>query len=204
MKTAILALVIALSFGCGSSGNPTRYYVLNPVLSGETLVGETPPTPALSVEIASLRLPQYLERPHVVTRHSGSRLDVAEFHQWGGSLRKDLTRVMAKNLSRLLATPLVFISPHAAHPPPDFRLEVEVIKFERDPDGKVRLSARWSLTGGRDRALLTAQIAELESPAVAPSPDLEPTVTAMGLIWGELSRTIAQWVWNHASVRPGA
>ena len=204
MKMMILALVIALGFGCASSGDATRFYVLNPLDPGETLVKGTPPKAPLSVEIGSLYLPQYLERPQIVTRQSASRLDVAEFHQWGGNLRKDLMRVMAKNLSQLLATPYISISPHAPQVPPDFRLGMEVMRFERDPDGKVRLSVQWSLTGGKDQALLTAQITELESPAVAATTGMESTVTAMGLLWGELSRMIAEDVSKYASGRPGA
>lgn len=201
MKIVVLALVMTLGLGCASSGDPTRFYVLNPLDPGPTLVGDAPPKAPLSVEISALRLPQYLERPQIVTRRSASTLDVAEFHKWGGNLRKDMLRVMAKNLSQLLATPYVSISPHSPQPPSDFRVEMEVMKFERDPDGKVRLSIQWSLTAARDPKLLNAQITELESPSVTVGPDMEPTVTTMSLLWGEMSRLIAETLWKHASGR---
>jgi uncharacterized lipoprotein YmbA len=177
-----------------------RYYALTPLDSG-ALVTATPPRAALSVEVGSLRLPQYLERPQIVTRRSASRLEVAEFHQWGGNLRKDMIRVLAKNLSQFLATPQISIFPHAAQPPPDFRVEMEVMKFERDPDEKVRLSVQWTVTAVKDQKLLIAQISEMESPPVTVGPDMETTVTAMSQLWGEMSRLIAETIWKHTSGR---
>jgi uncharacterized protein len=201
MRIMILALVMALGFGC-SSVPPMRFYALNPLDPGPALVTATPPSTFLSIEVGSLRLPQYLERPQIVTRRSASRLEVEEFHQWGGNLRKDMMRVLAKNLSQLLATPRIFISPYSGQAPPDFRVELEVMKFERDPDGKVRLSVQWSVTAPRDQSLLLAQMTELESPSVAVGPDMEPTVTAMSLLWGEMSRLIAETLWKQVSGRP--
>jgi uncharacterized lipoprotein YmbA len=113
-----------------------------------------------------------------------------------------MIRVLAKNLSQLLATPQVFISPHSSQTPPDFRVELEVMKFERDPDEKVRLSVQWSVTAPRDQRLILAQITELESPSVTVGPDMETTVTTMSQMWGEMSRLIAETLWKHASGRP--
>ena len=62
MKIVVLALVMALGFGCASSGDLTRFYVLNPLDPGPTLVRGAPPKAPLSIEISALRLPQYLER----------------------------------------------------------------------------------------------------------------------------------------------
>ena len=55
----------------------------------------------VAVVVASVRLPQYLERPQIVTRSGDNRLQLAEFDQWGGNLYQDMTRVLAQNLARL-------------------------------------------------------------------------------------------------------
>jgi hypothetical protein len=203
MKLMMLALAVAFGLGC-SSGDPTRFYVLNPVDPGPALVRDAAPKAPLCVEIGSLRVPYYLERPYLVTRRSSSQLDLAQFHQWGGNLRKDMLLAMAKNLTQLLNTPHVSISPAPPQIPLDFRIDLEVTRFERDSDGRVRLSARWSLTAGKDQRLLVARISELESPPVEGAKDMEPTVTAMSLLWGELSQTIARDLWRHASERPAS
>jgi len=194
----VLMCVVAgcLLSACVSSDTPaTRYYVLNPLDPGERL--DAGSRDHLSVEVASLHLPQYLERPKIVTRSTGNRLDFAEFHQWGGNLRKNMMRVLAKNLSQLLGTADVYISPYHPHTPADFRVQLEVMKFERDPDRKVRLSTQWILSRGRDQKPLATRFTDLESPAVPEDADTEETVSAMSALMGELSVIIGREILKH-------
>lgn len=192
-KIAYFLLAGCLLSGCVSSNTPaTKFYVLNPLEPGEGLLKNIEQKERLSVEVASLRLPQYLERPQIVTRSTGNRLELAEFQQWGGNLRKNMMRVLAKNLSQLLATPNVFLSPHQPQTPPDFRIDLEVMKFERDPDGKVRLSVQWILSRGQDRKPLTIQMTDLTSQEGQTESDLENTVSSMSALMGELSVIISR------------
>ncbi|MCP4044155.1 MAG: hypothetical protein GY731_19745, partial [Gammaproteobacteria bacterium] len=109
----IMVLVAGLLSGCITTDTPnTRFYVLNPLEPDAGQVVGDGAKGTLAVEVASLRLPQYLERPQIVTRSGKNRLELAEYHQWGGNIRKNMVRVMAKNLSQILATPNIAISPH--------------------------------------------------------------------------------------------
>jgi len=200
-KVLVPALAGALLSGCLSGTPVTRFYVLNPLDPGLRLASDTDRKIPLSIEVASLRLPQYLERPQIVTRCSENQLELAEFHQWGGNLRKNMTAVLAKNLAQLLATPHISISPPPPPAPPDFRVEVEVMKFERDPDQKVRLSAQWRVSDGKDRKPLTTQITDLATPMVQTGPDMEHTVSGMSTLLGELSQTIGQAILKHVHSR---
>lgn len=196
-----LILTGSLLSGCIKNAPfPTRFYVLNPLGQSLSLVSKTD-TP-LSVEIASLRLPQYLEKPQIVTRSGENRLELAEFHQWGGSLRKNMIRVLAQNLSQLLATPDISMAPFRPPSPPDFGVEVEVMQFERDANGQARLSVQWRLSGGRDKKNLKIQMTDLVSPGDPTLLDFESTVSAMGLLLGELSQIIAKEILHHVPQRP--
>jgi uncharacterized lipoprotein YmbA len=187
-------------FGCGKAA--TRFYVLNPLDSNAGLVSESEQKGRLSIEVASLRLPQYLERPQIVTRSSGNRLILEEYHQWGGNLRKNMIRILAKNLSQILDTSHIAISPHRPPIPPDFRVDVEVMQFERDTERKVRLSAQWRLSSGKDRKSVTTRMTELLSPEVPAGSDFEHTVSAMSAIFGELSQVIGQEILKQVNMRP--
>jgi uncharacterized lipoprotein YmbA len=201
----ILVCVLAgsLLFGCFSSINSaTRFYILSPL---DDLTGsgdEKSPNSSLSVEVASLRLPQYLDRPQIVTRSSGNRLILSENHQWGGNLRKNMIRVLAKNLSQLLATPNIAISPYRPRTPPDYLVELEVMKFEKDPDGRVRFSTQWRLSTGKNRKPLAVKITELESAVVQTGSDLELTVLAMSTLLGDVSLIISKQIINDTSKVP--
>ncbi len=200
----VLVFVLAGSFlsGCITpSLHTTRFYVLNPLDSSAGLVSDTDRKGPLSVEVASLRLPQYLERPQIVTRSSENRLELAEFHQWGGNLRKNMIRVLAGNLSQLLATPDIAISPHGPPAPPDFRVELEVMQFERDSHGQVRLSVQWRLSRGSDRRPLMTRITHLASPDVQTGTDFEHTVSVMSTLMGELSQIIGRTILEHVHGR---
>jgi uncharacterized lipoprotein YmbA len=155
-------------------------------------LGEAKSSEPLSVEIAPLRLPQYLNRPQIVTRTGGNELELAEFHQWGGNLAKNMTRVLARNLAQLLATPDIAIFPNRPPAPDGVRIEVEVLQFERAPDDRVHFSAQWRLLKGRDRAPLLTRITDLVSPAVDTTIGLDETVAAMSALLGELSDIIAR------------
>ena len=195
----LCVLAGSLLAGCVFSGSPaTRFYILSPMAFDTSLSRDEDRTEPLSLEVASIRLPQYLERPQIVTRISGSRLRLAENHQWGGNLRKNMMRVLAKNLSDLLDTPNIAISPYRPRRPPDYLVDLEVMRFERDPDGHVRFSVQWRLSRGKDREPLSANMIELESPKVRTGSGMEPTVAAMSRLLGELSRIIGKEIVAHA------
>lgn len=192
LRTAFAGLLAAtLLSGCiGAKAPATRFYILTPAEEGAAPLSERP----LVVEIASLRLPQYLERPQIVTREQRNRLELAEYHQWAGNLRKNMARVLAANLSHELATPNVAIAPHPSSTPPDVRIDLEVMQFERSPDQRVHLSANWSLSHERGREVLASRHTRLSSEPlpVSEEADYDATVAAMNGVLGELSAEIAE------------
>lgn len=178
-----------VAYGCASKGLDTRFYILDP-LPQEIPIVKADKADPISIDVVSLSLPQYLERPQIVTRGEGNRLELAELHQWGENLRKNMVRVIAKNLSNILQTPDVSIGLRNPISSPDFRIELVIMKFERDPDGKVRLTAKWSLSGGRDNTPIIIKFSELESLTVPAESDMGRTVAAMNSIVGDLSLII--------------
>jgi len=76
------------------------------------------------------------------------------------------------------------------------------LQFERDSRGQVRLSAQWRLSQGKDRKLLKTQITELASPVVQTGPDFEYTVSAMSILFGELSQIIGREILKYEHLKP--
>jgi len=182
-----LALAVALAAGCASAPS-VRLYVVTP------LAGPAPATraPGPAVVVAAVRLPEYLERLQLVTRSGDNRLQLEEFHHWGGNLGKDLTRVMAENLSLLLGSDAVVAAPHTLRVRPDYRVEIEVLRFERAGDGRVHLAAKWWLQRGADGSPLASPTTTLASDPLPEASGADLTVAAMSGLFGELSRAIAQ------------
>lgn len=198
----LIFLAIALG-GCLKSEIPeTRYYLLSAVIEKPDQAQLTEASKALQIEIAALRLPQYLERPQIVTFSGENRLEFDEFHQWGGNLRKNMIRVLSQNLSKLLATPNIVISPHRPLKVPDFRIEIEVLHFEKTAGGKIRFTTRWNLSRGGKRNLLLTRVTRLVSNASIADNDYDHYVATMSAQLGEFSRIMGEEVLIHAGERP--
>jgi uncharacterized lipoprotein YmbA len=134
----VLAAAPAL-FACGTT-SPTRFYVLSTIADKPT---EAPASVALGV--GPINLPQYLDRPQIVTRLSSNQLEVGEFDQWGGQLDDSVARTLAGNLSVLLQTDRVQLFPWKDDDSLDYAVTVDVINFEQDVDGSSVLDVYWSL-----------------------------------------------------------
>lgn len=198
LMTALAALVLLA--GC-SSGPATRFYTLAAVAEATPASAKDPAPRAarpVTLVITDLRLPQYLDRPQIVTRGSDHRLRMAEHQQWGGNLRDEMTRVLAENLGRQLPGDRVLAAPIHMALQPDYRIEVDVQRFGREADGSVRLAARWWLTRGPDGMLLASPEASFTGSPVDEDA-YEALVGAMSAVFGELARAIADSIRSRAA-----
>ncbi len=198
-RLLLMGLTLLLGGCMGSQAPAVRYYVLDPVAAPD---GPATPLPDLTVKLLELRLPQYLERPQIVTRSAPRRLELAEYHQWGGNLRKNLVSVMVRNLSRELGTNRVSGPPHRAGLDADLLVELEVNRFERGPAGRVTLVAWWRVLEGGGRDTLETRVSELASPPLAPGADYAATVAAMGEVFARLGGEMAAAIRRHVPRPP--
>lgn len=189
LPAAVLTMAAVLPACIVPIAPDAHYYVLNPLPEGSPPRAHLPADAA--IVISRIGLPAYLDRPQIVVRSSAEQLYLSEQAHWAGSLREDIERVLARNLSLLLQTPELYVAPYDRDPAPDYRLALNVLHFERDADLQVRLAARWRVTAGPERRPVASGLDELASGPVAGNAALGPTVAAMGRLLGELSGRIA-------------
>ena len=192
-KLIILLFIACLISACmgGGATTPIRYYLVDPVDYPSTAVKAVR---QLSIEILDLQIPQYLERFHIASRSSVSRLEFSEDNQWGENLRKNLLRSMARNLSRLLSTIDVGTPLNRSSSLPDYRVQIHIEQFEQDIDNKVKLFARWQLTSGSTSKSLGVFSAELQSEQTIEDKNYDQMISAMRQLYGELSERIADTI----------
>lgn len=186
---AVIPLLFLFAGCIGGGAGAVRYYLIDPVPVAEAQTGTGK---SLAVEILDLHVPQYLDRFHIATRRGENRLVFSDQHQWGESLRKNLLRTLARNLSQQLntvdvSTPLSRSSSRA-----DVRVQVHIDQFELDTDGLVKLSARWQITDGDSNEAPAIQRADLTGDAVVPHNDYTAMVADMRKLFGRLSGLIAE------------
>jgi hypothetical protein len=72
---------------------------------------------------------------------------LAEFDRWAEPLKSGFSRVLAENLSTLLSTDRVLLYPWKSAERVDYRITVDVTRFDGAPGAPVSLVARWAAFG---------------------------------------------------------
>ena len=181
-----LAVSILTVSGC-STGPPARLYVLTSLPRAESV---SPPTGgrAISIGIGPVELPQYVNRSQIVTGQQSSELQSAVSAQWAEPLQDGFTRVLAENLSLLLATDRVAIFPWKTFAP-EYQVVVEVTHFLGQTGGEVSLVALWSILNKDGREALVSKKSSFREPTGGQ--DYEALAAAMSRTVAALSRDIA-------------
>jgi len=195
-------VAIALGFmglslaGCGSflpkpKPSSSRIFVLfSPLHAAERqdsdLAGQ------ISLGVGPVRLPGYLDRREIVMRVAQNRFDLSENDRWAEPLDENLTRVLAQNLSVLLRTDRIVVYPWPMDKKPDYRVEIQVLRFEPNSAREAELSARWVVIDETGKEAPNLKESRLTRAAKEKSTD--GAVAALSETVADLSREIAQTV----------
>ncbi len=192
----VLALSLALALaGCATS-TPARFYVLAPA----DLEPSGAPLRDLVLGIGPVRLADHLERPQLISREGGNRLQVEEFERWGGTLEANIIWVLAENLSRGLGTGSVVTYPWERALDPRFQVVLDIREFEPVRAGDVRLTALWRILGRDGEVLLVVRKSVIAEPVSDSSP--ASRVDGQSRALARLSTEIAAAVRNLAARAP--
>jgi uncharacterized lipoprotein YmbA len=159
----IIALCVSslLLFGCARS-RPSKFYLLHPLQ--EAAIEKQSAHP-LSIGVGPVNLPDYLDRQQIVIRINPGEVRLAEFERWAEPLKENFSRVLGENLSQLLTTDRIAIFPWTGAPHIDYRVIVEVLRFDGAPGNAVQLSARWSVIEEEGKKTLIEKKSEITIPA---------------------------------------
>jgi len=146
----IIGVLFIILAGCGTT-EPSRFYLLSPGQFPDSAVKDI--NESLTLGIGPVDLPEYLDRPQIVTMKDPNSLVISDFDRWAEPLKHNITRVLADDLSTLLVTDQIFFFPWRGSAPVDYQITVDVIRFEKGNDGRVTLSARWSISNGYDNKM---------------------------------------------------
>jgi uncharacterized lipoprotein YmbA len=192
-RLAGLAACLLLA-GCADA-TPTRFYTLSSLLAAP---GEAAPAMAqdLTIGVGSVTLPEYLNRPQVVTRDGSNRVMLADFDSWIEPLQGLFARTLVENLSLLLGTDDVLLLPQRRPVRADYQVEVDVTRFDVDRSGHAVLDARWWVLGEGGEKVLRNGRSTIVEPATAG--DQADGAQALSRAIGRMSRDIAGAIADHA------
>ena len=144
----------------------------------------------LSIGVGPVQLPQYVNRPQIVTRISQNELEVNEFARWGEPLKDNFSRVLAENISVLLSTDHVNVYPWSRTTHIDYQVIIDVTQFYGTLGGDVLMRARWTLLGDDGKKMLFRKNSSLSIRADAGT--YKALVSAQSRILADLSNEITK------------
>lgn len=181
---AVFSLTVVLA-GCSRSPRVT-YYTLEPAAQVET-AAETTATPA--VVVGPVTLPELVDRPQLVLRVAANRVEILESQRWAEPLKSEVPRLIAENLGRLLGSSRVSSYLQHTGADADYRVLVDIKRFESSPGGAVTVEAVWSLRRAAGGAAKTGRIL-VHEPVGAEGYD--PLVAGYGRALLAVSRDLAR------------
>lgn len=183
----MILLMILLS-GCARTGS-TRFYTLSALSDGEPAASPFRTIGNTAIGIGPVSLPDYLDRPQIVTRTSPQELELAEFDKWAGSLKQDVPRVIAENLSTLMGSDQVYIFPWKSSLPIRYQVIIDINRFEAQMGSHADLEAQWTVFENDGRTPIVTRKSTIRKPAKPAA--YTAVVQAESEVLSELSREIA-------------
>jgi uncharacterized lipoprotein YmbA len=187
LSMGMLGLVLG---GCATSP-PAQYYTLAPLQPPGVKAASVP---AFTVAVGPVITPDLLQRPQIATRTSEHQVSFSEFHKWAGTLADETKRVLVVNLNALLSGERAAVTTDDMAIDPDYRVVVNINRFDGRPGGSVWLNAVWTLKEQKGKMAMAVNQSVIEEQAGGPGyPDL---VSAQSRAIGRLSREIAAGIAN--------
>jgi len=182
----VLLLALAVCFSaCGGKSATSQFYVLSPLPQPGLSAGE-----GMTIGVFPVSMPDYLDRPQIVTRVSDNEIKLDEFSRWAEPLKDSFTRALVQNLSTLLDTAKVVRTTRSSGVPMALQVGVEVVQFDGTLGGEVVLIVQWGVFEADGKKLLMGKRSSFKEPTGAAT--YEALVAAESRAVAALSREIAE------------
>ena len=196
----LLLIIIFAVAGCTGSA-PPRFYTLNSLDTAAANDKSVSRERAITVSIGPVVIPDYLDRPQIVTRTGRNELTLAEFDRWPGSLKQDISRVLLDNLSTLLYEKQVSVIPWKKAIPSEGRVTVDINVFDIYLSDHVILKANWIIFDRDGKKIVTMKESSYRESVSGKSYDSAVAAMSKSLI--SLSRDIAEAIKGFAASQSG-
>lgn len=165
MKT-IFSLLRVLSVGllsvtlvaCTITSPSVNFYTVTSLDEGGTIRSSAKRANPLAIRVMPVEIPDYLDRPEIMTRKGRNTVELAEFNRWAGSFKESITAVLAENLGLLLGSDLVYLQPPLDLGEVDYRVAMTIIRLDARLGDQVLFKAKWTISPVRNKASAVTQV----------------------------------------------
>jgi uncharacterized lipoprotein YmbA len=147
----LAALALSLT-GCASSP-PSSFYALSAAATPSSPAA----VPSYGIRIGPVSVPETVDRPQLALQISANQVALAEFHRWAEPLASGIAQAVAENLRRLLGTSRIAASPGVVGGSPEYRVALNVVRFESKLGNSVELDVLWTIENASGSAIRTGR-----------------------------------------------
>ena len=196
VTTVIAAIILIALAGCLGRSKPARFYTLTSISEGMITQKGDNQASKIAIGIGPIKLADYLVQSRIITRTSDNMIKQAEFDQWNGNLRDNLTNVLAENIGHLLGTGQIYIYPWRTYIPIDYQVIVDIVRLDGQPGKEVVLIARWSVLTGEENNLITTRRSDIREKTATNG--YNAFVAAQSRALGRLSKDVVEVIHSAA------
>lgn len=183
MRAVLFALVAACLAACGTPAK-LSYYTLAP----SSAPPANPGPAGLAVFVGPVTIPEGVDRPQMVRRVDANRVEIADLDRWAEPLKAAIPRVIADTLARDLGTATVMTSRQSATLAFDYRVAIDIARFDFSPGEGAAIDALWTIRAGKEGAPRTGRSQAREA---AGAGSAEAMAAAEGRALESVAREIA-------------
>lgn len=141
---AVIALGLpALLAGCASV--PAQNFYTLGAVAAPAGADAANPASGSSVTVDPANIPELVDRPQFVITAGESRVAILEQQRWAEPLKSQIARTVAMNLGRILGTARASTRPPAGGVDADYRVGLDVQRFESRPGEAAILEVLWTV-----------------------------------------------------------
>ena len=177
LMVGIACFALGLS-GCISIPNsPTpRFYALTSIDEnkvGTDLVSARMPVvisnrlKAMIIGIGPVKIPEYLNRPQMVTMTPEKMLQFAQFNRWGESLDLGLARLVREDLTVMLPGAKLTLYPWNPSIPVKYQVVVEVVQLDSELAKDMHFVVQWTVIDVQNSKTVMIKRSEFRLPIVS-------------------------------------
>lgn len=179
LSMAAGALAIA---ACGTTNAPPQFYTL----AAPSYEGTEAPGATLVAYVGPVTVPEAVDRPQMVMSKGANEVELADGHRWAEPLKDAIPRVVAANLMQALGTRRVSGSRMASGLPADYRIALDVQRFDSTPTGSA-VDVLWIVRAANGEMVRTGRTQAREAGGSAPG----EIAAAHGRALAKVARDIA-------------
>ena len=159
-----LALVLGGCISTATSPTP-RFYVLAAGQENQESK-KIDIVPDLLIGVGPVKIPEYQDRPQMVTQGKEKMLEFSEFDRWGESLDLGVMRLIGEDLTSMIPGGKFILYPWNPAIPVKYQVAVEIVQLDSDLHKDLFLVAQWLVIDAQNTKPVIIKRSEFRQPII--------------------------------------